>query len=147
MKGIDAYKDKYPLEDYRWPELQNSHIDIVISGKTCQFKTACASDSHAGLKANLVTSTGTDEDGNRLTGPYPVNAFQFLIVAHKSEGGYHFWRIPSPELEERGYFLTPTKLGKKGLYVYAPPEKGIGKQPDPEAPKQADTWTEKYYIS
>ena len=147
MEGIDAYKKKYDNEDYRWPALQNSHIDLVISGQTCQFKTACASDSHAGLRASLVTSAGTDEDGKRLKGPYPANAFQFLIVAHKSEGGYHFWRIPSPELEKRGYFLTPEKPDKKCLYVYAPPEKGIGKQPDPEARIQADTWTEKYYIS
>ena len=148
MEGIDAYKEKHQNEDYRWPVLQNSHIDLIISGKTCQFKTGCASDKYAGLKANLTTSAGTDEEGKILTKPYPANAFQFLIVAHCSdEGRYHFWRIPSPELEERGYFSTPTELGKTGLIVYAPPEKGIGKQPDPEARKQADTWTEKYYTS
>ena len=79
--------------------------------------------------------------------PYPVGAFEVLIVAYeeKKEGGneWHFWRIPASKLEERGYLSTPEKRGNMTLYVFGP----VGKQPNPNAYKKADTWTQNYYMS
>ena len=147
MQGIDAYKARYPEETYEWPLEQNGHVDLGISGKTTQFKTACVNGSDAGLKVDLRTCTGTDEGGNRLVDPYPVGAFEVLVVAYEEEkeGGneWHFWRIPASELEERGYLSTPEKRGNMTLYVFGP----IGKQPNPNAYKKADTWTQNYYMS
>ena len=138
LRGIEAYKARYP-------EAQNGHVDLDISGKPTQFKTARVLGSQAGLAASLYTKAGKDERGKQLRDSYPVGAFEILIVAYEEEkeGGneWHFWRIPASELEERGYLSTPETRGKTVLYVYGP----VGKQPDPNAHKKADTWTRKYY--
>jgi hypothetical protein len=145
MEGIEAYKARYPEETYEWPLAQNGHVDLDISGKPTQFKTARVQGSHAGLRANLYTRAGRDERGKKLYDPYPVGAFEILIVAYEEEkeGGneWHFWRIPASELEERGYLSTPGTRGSTGLNVYG----SVGKQPDPNARTKADTWTQKYY--
>ena len=145
LRGIEAYKARYPEETYEWPLAQNGHVDLDISGKPTQFKTARVLGSHAGLIADLRTMAGKDEDGKQLYDPYPVGAFEVLIVAYEEEkeGGneWHFWRVPASELEERGYLSTPETRGTMSLTVYGP----VGKQPDPNAYKKADTWTRKYY--
>jgi hypothetical protein len=121
MKGIDAYKARYPESTYEWPLAQNGHVDLGISGDTSQFKTARVNGSHAGLRVNLSTKAGKDEGGKQLHDPYPVGAFEVLIVAYEEEkeGGneWHFWRIPASELEERGYLSTSTTRGNTSLYV------------------------------
>ena len=143
LQGIDAYKARYPEETYEWPLAQNGHVDLGVS--TCQFKTACVNGSQAGLKVTLHTGAGTDEGGKDLYDPYPVGAFEVLIVAYEEEkeGGteWHLGRVPASELEERGYLSTPETRGTMSLTVYGP----VGKQPDPNAYKKADTWTRKYY--
>ena len=147
LRGIEAYKARYPEETYEWPLAQNGHVDLDISGKPTQFKTARVQGSHAGLRANLYTRAGRDERGKHLYDPYPVGAFEVLIVAYEEEkegeNEWHFWRIPAAELEERGYLSTPETRGKSNLNLYGP----VGKQPDPNAHKKADTWTQNYYMS
>jgi hypothetical protein len=147
LQGIDAYKARYPESTYEWPLAQNGHVDLSVSGATCQYKTACVNGSHAGLLVNLHTRAGKDEGGNQLYDPYPVGAFEVLIVTYEeekeAENEWHFWRIPASELEERGYLSTSKTRGKAAaLYVYGP----VGKQPDPNAYRKADTWTENYYL-
>ena len=146
LQGIDAYKARYPEETYEWPLAQNGHVDLGVSGASCQFKTPRVKGSKAGLHVNLYTKVGTDERGNKLCDPYPVGAFEVLIVAYEEEkegeNEWHFWRIPASELEERGYLSTQETRGLTTLIVYGP----VGKQPDPNAYRKADTWTENYYL-
>ena len=144
MRGIDAFKQRFPDSVYDWPAEQNGHVDIMIDGERTQCKTACTMNSRAGILIHLSTSAGTDVNGKKLMSPYPHDAFDTLVVVwENADGTSHFWRIPAAELTARGYLSTPTQLGKTGLWVYGP----VGPQPKLSAHRRADTWSASFYIS
>ena len=144
MRGIDAFKNRFPESNYEWPEEQNGHTDQLVDSKRHQFKNARVLRGHNGLSVDICTKGGKDESGKQLTDPYPHDSFDFLTITWEEEPDkWHFWSIPAEELTKRGYLSTSTQSGKKGLHVYGP----VGPQPNPFARKKADIWTRDYFLS
>ena len=143
MRGIDAYKQKFPDHAYAWPAEQNGHTDLIVDDARMQFKTAHIDKRQAGFIVYIFTHDGTDLHGKRLRTPYPHGVFDVLVVVWQDDAGLsHFWRIPATELTDRGYLSTSKQDGKTGLRVYGP----VGRQPDPSAKCKADTWTRDFYV-
>ena len=142
MRGIDAFKQRFPDSVCEWPIEQNGHVDLMVDGKRVQFKTARTLNSRAGFCVHLYTSAGKDVNGKQLYSPYPHDAFDSLVaVWEDADGISHFWRIPAAELTARGYLSTSTQPGKTTLWVYGP----VGSQPDELACRKADVWSQQYY--
>lgn len=142
MRGIDAYRARFPHAAYRWPKGQSTHVDQLEDDQRQQFKTLRELSNHSGFRCHMQTRNGHDHDGRPLFVPYPADAFDVLVcVWFAPDGTAHFWRIPADELMKHGVFATDKQPGKKSLTVYGPP--GIGKQPT----KKADTWTRSYYVT
>lgn len=143
MAGIDAYKGCFKDSVYEWPREQNGHTDLIIDNRRAQFKTARVQKKQSGLKIHLSTSAGKDKHGKRKRKPYPLDAFDDLIVVYEDDcGQYHFWRIPAIELSKRGFFSTANEPGKISMAIHAD---GVGRQPDPCAKRKADVWTKFFY--
>ena len=70
-----------------------------------------------------------------------------LFVFHyydESTKTSHFWEIPSEVLAQHGYFTnTLAKESIKACTLHGGP---VGKQPDPNAKRKADTWTRAFYV-
>ena len=146
IRGIDAYKQRFPDSTYAWPEEQNGKGDLIVDDARAQFKTARVVESKSGLQLNLSTSAGTDLNHNKLVAPYPHDAFDILIVVWEDDAGTsHFWRIPADELTKKGYLSTSEQAGIISMTVYGP--EGVGPQPDPSANTPANTWTRKFYLA
>ncbi|XRA97107.1 integrase catalytic domain-containing protein [Pycnococcus provasolii] len=146
MRGIDAWKRRFPNSNYEWPFEQNGLVDLLVDKQRFQFKSAHvpAQASTSGLQLGLCTSAGKDERG-KIVDPYPHDAFDDLVVAwEEAEDKWHFWRIPADVLTARGHLSTPTQQGTLGMCVYGPV--GVGRQPSRTARKKADTWTRDYYV-
>jgi hypothetical protein len=147
MRGIDAFKNRFPELNYEWPDEQNGHTDQLVDSKRHQFKNARVlrgRNGWRGLCVGICTKGGKDESGKQLKDPYPHDSFDFLTITWEEEPDkWHFWSIPAEELTTRGYLSTSSQSGKKGLYVYGP----VGPQPNPSAKLKADTWTRDYFLS
>ncbi|XRB14364.1 hypothetical protein RI054_08g42030 [Pseudoscourfieldia marina] len=146
MRGIDAWKRRFPNSNYEWPSEQNGLVDLLVDNQRFQFKSAHVSTvaSTSGLHLSLCTSAGHDER-RKIKKPYPHDAFDDLVVAwEEAEDKWHFWRIPADVLTARGHLSTPTQQGTLGMCVYGPV--GVGRQPSRTAKKKADTWTRAYYV-
>lgn len=144
MRGIDAFKNRFPESNYEWPEEQNGHTDQLVDSKRHQFKNARVLRCRNGLCVDIFTQGGKDESGKQLRDPYPHDSFDFLTINWEEEPDkWHFWSIPAEELTKRGYLSTSSQSGKKCLRVYGP----VGPQPNPSARKKADTWTRDYFLS
>lgn len=141
MKGIDAYKDRWPQRQCSWPNGAHSHTDLIVDGRRVQFKTAQPRGNESGFKCPLSTSAGTSTAGQRLYDPYPAGSFDTLVAVAWLDDQPHFWIIPAKELEDRGYMRSESVAGMTCLALHAP----IGKQPNPQARRRADTWTGTYF--
>jgi hypothetical protein len=145
MRGIDAFRARFPEHVYEWPGGQNTHVDLVKDATIRQqFKTACTDRGRAGFCCTLFTRSGKDEAGKQLVEPYPADAFDELVAVAWVDGAAHFWVIPMEKLVEHGAVRTATAGdGITRLVLYGP----IGKQPDPKAYCKADTWTSEFYVN
>lgn len=142
MRGINVYRARFPDVDFRWPDGQNTHVDLWEGSVRLQFKTIREKAKKTGFYCSTSTSNGHDHDGRQLTTPYPSDAFDVLIAVWEVPGGeFHFWRFPADELVRRGVLATEYQTGKTGFYVYGP--EGVGKQPT----LNADTWSREFYVS
>mmetsp|Transcript_5896 Transcript_5896/g.17760 ORF Transcript_5896/g.17760 Transcript_5896/m.17760 type:complete len:287 (+) Transcript_5896:270-1130(+) len=143
MKGIDAYKDRWPERQCSWPDGAHTHTDLIVDGTKVQFKTAQqrGGGNESGFQCSLYTSAGTSTAGQRLHDPYPAGSFDTLVAVAWLDDHPHFWIIPAKELEDRGYMRSESQAGMTGLTLHAP----IGKQPDLQARRPADTWTRTYF--
>lgn len=142
MRGIDAYRARFPDAKFRWPDGQNTHVDLWEGSERLQFKTIYEHAKKAGFYCNTYTRNGRDHDGRQLVIPYPSDAFDVLIAVWFAPGGeFHFWRFPADELVRRGVLTTEYQTGKTGLCVYGP--EGVGKLPK----RGADTWSREFYVS
>ena len=143
--GIDAYEVLKPA-DYQWPRGQNGEYDRarIDDGRVVriQHKSCAPNGNKAGFYCpNLGKSDGKDDDGKRMYRCYDKDDAD-LIVFHYDDASTktsHFWEIPSEVLAQHGYFTNT--LGKETITLYGP----VGKQPDPNARCQADTWTRAFY--
>jgi hypothetical protein len=140
MRGIDAYRARFPGRQYRWPDGQNTHVDLLEDEVRLQFKSVHEVAGQAGFRCNTRTSAGTGHDGRQLVTPYPHDAFDVLVaVWFDPDGTAHFWRISNDELVAHGVLSTPTQPGKTCFHLYGP--EGVGRQPT----DRADTWTRGCY--
>ncbi len=137
--GILAYRSRFPSVPFSWPEGQNTHVDAVMGGERLQFKTVLRQNS--GFFCNFTTSGG---EKGKIRLPYPKGAFDHLIAVFFFEEKAHFWRIPSLELEKRGFFSSDAEAGKTGLTLFAPSSQ-IGTRKVMEK-KCKNLWTRDFYL-
>ena len=129
--------------EVRFPQEQASHVDLLetANGETLRLQFKTAQPVSSGFQVQLKTSAGTNAEGKRLYAPYPVDAFDALVVVAWIEGVPHFWKIPAATLATHGYFRGQAAKGKRSLVVHGP--NGVGRAPKTA---RADTWTRKHYL-
>ena len=159
--GILAYIERNSKAGtyFSYPKGQGTHVDLLKVEKRddgkqvtthLQFKTAREHPTGgAGFVCNLRTSAGRYKGKQRVQ-PYPEDAFDELVAVAwvEDEAGKQkpeFWVIPAEALKEHGYLRSESGdlPGKTDLPLHS--EK-IGKQPNQNARKQADTWTRKFHV-
>ena len=143
---MDAYMARFSRR-YTFPRDQGSHVDLLKDGRRLQFKTARPlSNGGAGFKCSLCIKAGHDEEGKQLVQPYPIGAFEKLVVVAWVDGAAHFWEIPADVLEDGGYLRSEAQPelqpGVTSLSLHA---LTIGEPPKHDACKQVDTWTHAYF--
>ena len=156
IKGLQNQKEFFAIQQfkrafpgtYEWPRKQGDVFDLVRVVEDVQIRQQHKSchplAMHAGLSCpQLGKSAGKDNDGKQLYTCYaPDDADEYVFHwFDESTSTSHFWIIPSSVMKTRGFFTKTT--GKESLYLYGP--EGVGKQPNPNAIKKADTWTLKFY--
>ena len=87
-----------------------------------------------GFGCSLQVGAGR-QNGNQLTGPYPEDAFDFLVVTAAHDDEAHFWRIPMAALEAHGC------LEAMGITVHLP--EGVGRR---ASSNNTSLWTREYYL-
>ena len=87
-----------------------------------------------GFQCTLKVAAGS-QDGKQLHGPYPKDAFDFLVVTAAHEGNAHFWRIPWAALEDHGC------LEAMNITVHLP--EGVGRR---AMSNNTSLWTREYYL-
>ena len=128
FKGIEAYKARVGAgASFAWPHEQGSHVDLLEDGDVrLQFKTARTVAEKSGFMCHMKTAAGTSPEGKQRWSPYVADTFDFLvIVAWPDAGTACFWKIPTWELEDRGYLRDASQLGKQTLWVHGP--EGVGR--------------------
>jgi hypothetical protein len=146
--GIDAYLTFKPGK-HDWPRDQNGEYDTLWTcedeEKTLrvQHKSCHIDKNHAGLYCqNLGKRDGRDLNGKRLYTCYDKDDADLYVFHyhHEPTKTSHFWEIPSEALAEHGFFTKTT--GQETISFYGCP---VAKQPNPNANKKADTWTNAFY--
>ena len=68
MRGIDAWKRRFPDSTYEWPGEQNGLVDLLSGKRRFQFKSAHvpAQASQSGLQLSLGMNAGHDERGKKV---------------------------------------------------------------------------------
>ncbi len=74
------------------------------------------------------------QNGKQLLGPYPVDAFDFLVVTADDDEA-HFWRIPMAALEAHG------RLEAMTITVHLP--EGVGRR---ASSSNTSLWTREFYL-
>ena len=146
--GIDEWEEVTPGE-YSWPCAQNGKYDRLQTLATgrhvrIQHKHCYPNGIHTGLYCPaLGVADGTDHNGKQLHKCYEEDDADLYVFRwhDEAQNKSHFWAIPADVLAAHGYFTK--KTGKESIYLYGP--EGVGKQPDPNARRKADTWTREFY--
>ena len=158
FKGADHAKEKVSIDEweeltpgnYSWPCAQNGKYDRLQTLENgqhvrIQHKHCRPHGTKAGLFCrHLGVCDGTDHNGKKLFKCYEKDDADLYVFRWRDEAQNksHFWAIPADVLAEHGYFTN--KTGKESIYLYGP--EGVGKQPNPNARKKADTWTRAVYV-
>ena len=141
--GIEGYEELEP-GTYLWPRAQNGVYDRVrVEGARrtrIQHKSCRPHGRAAGLLCNDLGKSDGSDAGKRLYTCYAPDDADEYVFHYDDETASHYWKIPAQALADHGYFTKTT--GKEFIYLYGP----VGKQPDPNANKPADTWTRAYFI-
>ena len=140
-EAIDLYEAFFPYE-YEWPREQGSHVDRIERGPTvgcvgpvdARLQHKLAHPHGVGFQCPLQVSAGK-QNGKRLRGPYPKDAFDFLVVTAADEDEAHFWRIPWAALEDNGC------LEAMNITVHLP--EGVGRR---AIANNTSLWTREYYL-
>ena len=140
-EAIDLYEAIFPYE-YEWPREQGSHVDRIERGPTvgcvgpvdARLQHKLAKPSGVGFQCTLHVHAGS-QNGKQLRGPYPKDAFDFLVVTAADEGNAHFWRIPIAALEAHGC------LEAMNITVHLP--EGVGRRASSD---NTSLWTREYYL-
>ena len=140
-EAIDLYEACFPYE-YEWPREQGSHVDRIERGPTvgcvgpvdARLQHKLAHPAGVGFQCTLQVKGGM-QNGKQLTGPYPKDAFDFLVVTAVDEGKAHFWRIPMAALEANGC------LDAMNIIVHLP--EGVGRRANAS---NTSLWTREYYL-
>ena len=140
-EAIDLYEAIFPYE-YEWPREQGSHVDRIERGPTvgcvgpvdARLQHKSAKPTGVGFQCSLEVKAGR-QNGKRLTGPYPKDAFDFLVVTAAHEGNAHFWRIPWAALEDNGC------LEAMNITVHLP--EGVGRR---AMSNNTSLWTREFYL-
>ena len=146
--GIDEWEKVTP-GDYSWPRAQNGKYDrlqILVTGRhvRIQHKHCCQNGTHAGLHCPaLGVRDGTDHNGKKLHKCYERDDADLYVFRwhDEAQNKSHFWAIHADVLAAHGYFTK--KTGREWIILYGP--EGVGRQPNPNAYKPADTWTRAFY--
>jgi len=146
--AIQQYKRAFP-GTYEWPRKQGDVFDLVRVVEDVQIrqqhKSCCPLGINAGLFCpHLGKNAGTDNDGKRFHTCYaPDDADEYVFHwFDETTSTSHFWIIPSSVMKDHGFFTKTTE--KESITLYGP--EGVGKQPNPNAKRKADTWTRDFYI-
>ena len=140
-EAIDLYEALFPYE-YEWPREQGSHVDRIERGPTvgcvgpvdARLQHKLANPQGVGFQCTLHVMAGS-QNGKRLTGPYPKDAFDFLVVTAAHESNAHFWRIPIAALEANRC------LEAMNITVHLP--EGVGRR---AIANNTSLWTREYYL-
>ena len=133
-EAIDLYEAFFPYE-YEWPREQGSHFDRIERGPVdARLQHKLAQPSGVGFQCPLQVWAGA-QNGKRFKGPYPKDAFDFLVVTAVDEGKAHFWRIPMAALEANGC------LEAMNITVHLP--EGVGRR---AMATNTSLWTREYYL-
>ena len=145
-KAINTYFERFLGEPITWPSGQGTSVDFMSSvDRETQHKSAQVLRNKAGFQVKLNHKCGTDGNGKRLVDAYSAQDFETLVVTYEDPDTnlLHAWRIPMRELINRGYIRTKDETGKQAVWVHSTQ---VGRQPNPNAKKQVDTWTCRFYI-
>ena len=140
-EAIDLYEAIFPYE-YEWPREQGSHVDRIERGPTvgcvgpvdARLQHKLAQPNGVGFQCTLRVMAGK-QNGKELTGPYPKDAFDFLVVTAADDDEAHFWRIPMAALEAHGC------LEAMKIRVHLP--EGLGRK---AYANNTSLWTREYYL-
>ena len=156
LKGLNHQKEFFAIQQfqsafpgtYGWPRKQGDVFDLVRIVEDVQIrqqhKACCKNGMCAGLFcSHLGKAAGTDTDGKQLYTCYaPDDADEYVFHwFDETTSTSHFWIIPSSVMKDRGFFTKTT--GCESITLYGP--EGVGKQPNPNAHNNADTWTREFY--
>ena len=139
-EAIDLYEAIFPYE-YEWPREQGSHVDRIERGPTvgcvgpvdARLQHKSAQPNGVGFGCTLQVKAGS-QNGKQFKGPYPDDAFDFLVVTVAHEGNAHFWRIPMAALEAHGC------LEAMKIRVHLP--EGLGRK---AYANNTSLWTREFY--
>ena len=141
--GIEGYEELKP-GTYLWPRAQNGVYDRVrVEGARrtrIQHKSCGPNGQQAGLFCGTLGKCDGSDAGKQLHTCYAPDDADEYVFHYDDETASHYWKIPAQALADHGYFTKTT--GKESIYLYGP----VGKQPNPNAIKPADTWTRAYFI-
>ncbi len=140
-EAIDLYEAFFPYE-YEWPREQGSHVDRIERGPTvgcvgpvdARLQHKSAQPNGVGFGCTLQVKAGS-QNGKQFKGPYPDDAFDFLVVTVAHEGNAHFWRIPMAAL------LAHRCLEAMSITVHLP--EGVGRRARSD---NTSLWTREYYL-
>ena len=143
--GIEGHEELEP-GTYEWPREQNGVYDRVRveEGRRTriQHKSCGPLGQNAGLYCSVLGKCDGRDSGKQLHTCYAKDDADEYVFHYYDKKTSHYWKIPAQALADHGYFTKTTKTETISLYG---PE-GVGKQPNPNARNQADTWTRAYYI-
>ena len=140
-EAIDLYEAFFPYV-YEWPREQGSHVDRIERGPTvgcvgpvdARLQHKLAYPHGVGFQCTLYVCAGS-QNGKPFKGPYPEDAFDFLVVTAVDEGNAHFWRIPMAAL------VAHRCLDAMKIVVHLP--EGLGRK---AIANNTSLWTREYYL-
>ena len=157
FKGADQAKERVGIDewekvtpgDYSWPRAQNGKYDRLQTLENgqhvrIQHKHCRPYKKQAGLICqDLGVADGKDHNGKQLYKCYEKDDADLYVFRWRDEAQNksHFWAIPADVLAAHGFFTK--KTGKETIPLHGPDD--VGKQPNPNAYKPADTWTRAFY--